>query len=113
MTDIANSLDDTKDTLKDIATNLFQHTPRSEAMEMQAKAMKAIQKDEGFSITEIKDAAMVMVQWVKKPSRCFDVLERLACRNINKLYNNLKIIYIIEYHLGFRISLSSCDLDQN
>ena len=36
------------------------------------------------------------IQWVKKPSQCFNVLERLACRKVNKLDNNLKIIYVIE-----------------
>jgi len=37
-----------------------------------------------------------ILQWVKKPSQCFDVLERLACRKLNKLNNNLKLIYVIE-----------------
>jgi len=36
------------------------------------------------------------LQWVKKPSQCFDVLKRLAYQKINKLDNNLKIIYVLE-----------------
>ena len=42
------------------------------------------------------DNSVTIVQWVKKPSQCFDVLERLTCLKMNKLDNNLKIIYVIE-----------------
>ena len=40
--------------------------------------------------------AFLFLQWVKKLSQCFNVLKRLACQKLNKLDNNLKIIYIFE-----------------
>jgi hypothetical protein len=50
------------------------------------------------------------VQWVKKLSQCLAVLERLTWHKSNKLYNNLKIIYVILGHLSFHISLNPRDL---
>jgi hypothetical protein len=50
------------------------------------------------------------VQWVKKLSQCLAVLERLTWHKSNKLYNNLKIIYVILGHLSFHISLNARDL---
>jgi hypothetical protein len=53
------------------------------------------------------------LQWVKKLFQCLASLKRLTCYKSNKLHNNLKIIYIILYYLGFWISPRSCDLDKN
>jgi hypothetical protein len=55
------------------------------------------------------------LQWLKKLSQCLATLERLACHKSTKIDidNNLKIIYVILHHLGFRISFRSCDLDKN
>jgi hypothetical protein len=44
---------------------------------------------------------LTKVQWVKKLSQCLAVLERLTWHKLNKLWNNLKIIYIILGHLSF------------
>jgi hypothetical protein len=53
------------------------------------------------------------VQWVKKLSQCLAVLEGLTWHKSSKLYNNLKIIYVILGHLSFQISFNSRDLEQN
>ncbi len=50
------------------------------------------------------------LQSLKKLSQCFAILERLMCRKSNKLHNNIKIIWVILDHLGFRKSPRSCDL---
>jgi hypothetical protein len=53
------------------------------------------------------------LQWLKKLSQCLATLERLACHKSHKIDNNLKIIYVILHHLGFRIHPRSCNLDKN
>jgi len=53
-----------------------------------------IEKD--WKVRRWADGQMGYVQWIKKLSRCFNILERLACRKIYKLDNNLKIIYVVE-----------------
>src|SRR6267154_4315761 len=55
----------------------------------------------------------VHVQWVKKLSQCLALLKRLTCRKSSKLCNNVKIIYVILYHLSSYINPRSCDLKQN
>src|SRR3979490_844054 len=49
------------------------------------------------------------LQLLKKLSQCLAILQRLSCRKSNKLYNNMKITYIILCYLGFRISFISCN----
>ncbi|KAF8500752.1 hypothetical protein F5888DRAFT_1675884 [Russula emetica] len=60
MTALANSMETAIDLLKDIVSGASQCTPRSEALKIQAQAMEAIEKDEGFSDEDIKDAALVI-----------------------------------------------------
>jgi hypothetical protein len=57
--------------------------------------------------------ARTKIQWLKKLFQCLATLERLACHKLNKIDNNLKIIYVILNHLGFQISPELCDLDKN
>jgi hypothetical protein len=56
---------------------------------------------------------LVILQWVKKLSQCLAVLEGLTWHKSSKLYNNLKIIYVILGHLSFQISFNPRDLEQN
>ena len=58
-------------------------------------------------------APRLILQWVKKPSQCLAVLQRLNWNKLKKLSTNLEIIYVIVYHLGFTMHPWSCDLDQN
>jgi ATP-dependent protease HslVU (ClpYQ) peptidase subunit len=60
MAALANSMETAFDLLKDIVSGASQCTPRSEALKIQAQAMEAIEKDEGFSDEDIKDAALVI-----------------------------------------------------
>ena len=57
--------------------------------------------------------ALTVLQWVKKLSQCLAVLERSYCNKSSQIYKNVKIIYVIESHLGFRTSPNICDLKQN
>ena len=53
------------------------------------------------------------LQWLKKLSQCLGVWERLACNKSDKIYKNVKIIYVVVDLLGFWTSLKPCDLDKN
>jgi hypothetical protein len=60
MTMVAGSMDNGFESLKDIVTSAFGHAPRSADFEIQAKAIEAIENDEGLSDEGIKDAALVI-----------------------------------------------------
>jgi len=61
MTTTAASVEKFVDSLKDMVSAM-QHTPRSKDLEIAAQAIEAIEKDEGFSPDDIKDAALVTVK---------------------------------------------------
>jgi hypothetical protein len=57
--------------------------------------------------------AALDLQLLIKLSQCLATLERLTWNKSNKLYNNLKIIYVIVQHLSFQKCPEACDLYQN
>src|SRR6267154_3394806 len=54
-----------------------------------------------------------VLRWVKKLSQYLALLKRLTCQKSSKLCNNVKIIYVILYHLSSYINPRSCDLKRN
>ena len=60
MVEIASSLETAIDSLKDMVSGPIQGAPRSEALEIGARAIRAIEMDEGFSVDDLVDAALVI-----------------------------------------------------
>ena len=61
VTTTAASVEKFVDSLKDLVSAMQHDTPRSKDLEIAAQAIEAIEKDEGFSPEDIKNAALVIV----------------------------------------------------
>jgi hypothetical protein len=57
---LASSMEIAINSLKDMVTCAVQHTPRSEALELSAKAIKGVKMNEGFSDEDLVDAALAI-----------------------------------------------------
>jgi hypothetical protein len=57
---LAKSMETAIYSLKDIILGSYQSAPCPEGLKIEAQAMEAIKKDEGFSDGDIKDAALVI-----------------------------------------------------
>ena len=66
MSIMAGSMETSIDSLKDTITDVVQRTPHSEARDLEAQAIKAIEKGEDFDFNDLAYAARVMTG---QPSR--------------------------------------------
>jgi hypothetical protein len=60
MTSMGNSMETAMELFADKLSDSMQRIPRSEAFEVTARALEAIEEDEGFSDNDLKDAALVI-----------------------------------------------------
>jgi hypothetical protein len=62
MTNVGDSMEGSFETIRGMVTEAFQIAPRPVRLDIEAKAMKAIEEDEGFDEDDIVRAAIVIAQ---------------------------------------------------